>query len=119
MRGLALQRLGRRFAAIAVGNSALGGRKRLALEVQAVDALARGGANNTGLKTLAILLQAIAFLAVAALEVASWVLQLLLAGRRRRDLGLKCERVALESGFDGGLALGHVALCVQAALTLA
>ena len=89
------------------------------LFIAAITAITRISACQTRIIAFTVLLLTVGLLAVAALEMPACIVQLLLAGRGRRDLWLKCERVALESGFDGGLALGHVALCVQAALTLA
>ena len=105
MRRLAFQGLRRRFAAVAVGNSALCCSERIALEVQTFNALAGGGANDAGLKALAILFQTVALLAIAALQMPTCVLELLLASWGRRYLWLEGKRVALEGGFDGCLAL--------------
>ena len=77
----ALQRLGRWLAAVTFGNSALGGSERVALEVETIDAFACGGAHHARLKALAVLLQTVALLAVAAFEVPARILQLLLACR--------------------------------------
>ena len=67
-------------AVVKIGGGALGGSERIAVEVEAVDAFAGGGAHDAGLKALAVLFQTVALLAVAALEMPSRVLQLLLAG---------------------------------------
>ena len=105
MRRSALQRFRRGFAAVAVMNSAFCRHERVALEIEAIDAFAGRGAHHTGLIALAILLEAVALLAVAPLEMSVSILQLFFARGCRRYLWLEGKCVALESGFNGGLAL--------------
>ena len=86
-------------------NSAFCRHERVALEIEAIDAFAGRGAHHTGLIALAILLEAVALLAVATLEMSVSILQLFFARGCRRYLWLEGKCVALERGFNGGLAL--------------